>query len=38
MLLKVKFAILVANFTNLAFINLQQIQQAPSTNQIVGMC
>ena len=34
----VKIAILIANFTNLAFTNLQQIQKAPSTIQIGGMC
>ena len=34
----VKVAILIANFSNLAFTNLQQIQYEPSTIQIGGMC
>ena len=34
----VKIAILIANFTNLAFTNLQQIQEAPGTIQVGGMC
>ena len=38
MLSMVKIEILIANFTKLALTNLQQIQQAPSTIQIGGMC
>ena len=38
MLSMVKIAILIANFTNLAFTNLQQIQWASSTKQTEVTC
>ena len=38
MLAMVKIATLIANFTNLALINLQQIQYASSTKQMGVTC
>ena len=38
MLSMVKIAILIANFTNLAFTNLQQIQKASSTKLTEVTC